>query len=84
MLKDRVQGHGGWVLSMVVGKKLGRTTLLVPGAPLPLQCKTNTEHLFCFLPFMVKAKISLRLLSIRENKYSCRSSVKAEWLRVNF
>ena len=40
-------------------------------------CKTVTECYFCFLPFLVKARILFGFLLSSENKYHCRPFVKS-------
>lgn len=43
----------------------------------------HAERHFHFL-FLVKAEILLGFLSVKENRYSCRSFAKAEWCNANF
>ena len=53
-----------------LGKELGGTHLPtgVPAASIMARCKTNTEHYFCFWPFLIKGKILFGVLSVSENK----------------
>lgn len=56
MLKDTVQSHGGWVLSVIVGKKLGRATFLVPGTPCLYNAKQTPNTCFAFYLLWSKQK----------------------------
>ena len=63
-----------------MGKELGGISHC-SGFMLPLN---HSECYFCFSPFFIKAKILCGFLLHSENRYSCRSFLKAKWHEVNF
>ena len=42
-------------------------------------CKAKKQ-----IPFLIKAKVPFGFLSVNENRYQCRSFIKAKWYKVNF
>ena len=73
---------GGWVV--FPRKKLGVPLLGVCAASATTHCKTNAEDYFQYLPFLVKAKILCGFLAVSQDRYQCRSFVKAKWHKINF
>lgn len=61
-------------------KELGGATLATGGAC----CKTNTEHYFCFSPFLVKQKSSSDFLWLAKTGINVGLSLKCSGLKRSF
>lgn len=87
MLIDTVQTYGGSMLRCRVPfrEELSGATLAAQGTYCLCKacCKTDNGHNFCFSPFSIKAKIPFRFLLVGENRYKCRSFLKAKWCRIS-
>lgn len=83
MLTDMVQSGSSLMLRCLLGWGWGDIPLLgVPAASVMLACETQST-IFILPFFSPKVKIRFGFLLVTENKYPCRSFIKAKWQSVN-